>query len=98
MITHPVLRNDLEDSDLFTGALYNNYGPPNGFCFDILCDDEPIIDNKHSPDYNVDRRVRILHSNNLLCKSFSNDFDLVFTPHYGYENVYQNSLIIEKKT
>lgn len=46
-----------DDTDLFTGVLYNNYGPPNGFCFDILCDDEPIIDDKHSPDYNVDRRV-----------------------------------------
>lgn len=49
-----------DNTDLFTGVLYNNYGPPNGFCFDILCDDEPIIDNKHSPDYNVDRRVSTL--------------------------------------
>lgn len=47
----------IDNTDLFTGVLYNNYGPPNGFCFDILCDDEPIIDDKHSPDYNVDRRV-----------------------------------------
>lgn len=46
-----------DNSDLFTGVLYNNYGPPRGFCFDILCDDEPIIDDKFSPDYNVDRRV-----------------------------------------
>ncbi|CRK93801.1 CLUMA_CG007329, isoform A [Clunio marinus] len=48
---------NLDDTDLFTGVLYNNYGPPNGFCFDILCDDEPIIDDKYSPDYNVERRV-----------------------------------------
>ncbi|KAG5675727.1 hypothetical protein PVAND_005607 [Polypedilum vanderplanki] len=48
---------NIDNTDLFTGVLYNNYGPPNGFCFDILCDDEPIIDNVHSPDYNVDRRV-----------------------------------------
>lgn len=46
-----------EDGDLFTGALYNNYSPPPGFCFDILCSDDPIIDDKFSPDYNVDRRV-----------------------------------------
>lgn len=46
-----------EKSDLFTGALYNNYGPPPGFCFDILCSDEPIIDNKWSPDNNVVQRV-----------------------------------------
>lgn len=46
-----------EEADLFTGVLYNNYGPPPGFCFDILCSDEPIIDDKWSPDYNVDRKV-----------------------------------------
>lgn len=46
-----------EASDIFTGVMYNTYGPPPGFCFDILCPDEPIIDDKKSPDYNVDRRV-----------------------------------------
>lgn len=46
-----------EKSDLFTGVLFNNYGPPPGFCFDILCSDEPIIDDKWSPDNNVDKRV-----------------------------------------
>lgn len=48
-----------EAGDLFTGVLYNNYGPPPGFCFDILCQDEPIIDDKRSYDYNVDRRVSV---------------------------------------
>ncbi|XP_046392611.1 lysosomal alpha-mannosidase-like isoform X2 [Ischnura elegans] len=42
---------------LFTGVLYNHYMPPPGFCFDLLCDDEPIMDDKHSPDYNVDDKV-----------------------------------------
>ncbi|XP_071440327.1 lysosomal alpha-mannosidase-like isoform X1 [Hetaerina americana] len=42
---------------LFTGVLYNHYQPPPGFCFDLLCDDEPIIDDKHSPEYNVDDKV-----------------------------------------
>lgn len=44
-------------SDLFTGVMYNTYSPPPGFCFDILCQDEPIIDDKKSKDYNVERRV-----------------------------------------
>lgn len=44
-------------SDIFTGVMYNTYSPPKGFCFDIICTDEPIIDDKKSPDYNVDRRV-----------------------------------------
>ncbi|XP_016945444.3 lysosomal alpha-mannosidase isoform X2 [Drosophila suzukii] len=46
-----------EESDLFSGALYNNYQAPDGFCFDILCSDAPIIDGKHSPDNNVKERV-----------------------------------------
>uniref|UniRef100_A0A1A9ZH71 Alpha-mannosidase n=1 Tax=Glossina pallidipes TaxID=7398 RepID=A0A1A9ZH71_GLOPL len=46
-----------KSSNLFTGALYNQYQPPPGFCFDILCADEPIIDGKHSPENNVKRRV-----------------------------------------
>ncbi|XP_045489045.1 lysosomal alpha-mannosidase isoform X2 [Pieris rapae] len=44
-------------SDIFTGVLYNTYSPPPGFCFDVLCDDEPIIDDPHSPMYNVDERL-----------------------------------------
>lgn len=44
-------------ADLFTGVLYNTYSPPPGFCFDILCSDDPIIDDKSSPEYNVDKKV-----------------------------------------
>lgn len=33
--------------------LYNTYSPPPGFCFDVLCADDPIIDDKRSPDYNI---------------------------------------------
>lgn len=48
-------------SDIFTGVLYNTYSPPPGFCFDVLCDDEPIVDDPQSPIYNVDQRVSALH-------------------------------------
>ncbi|KAK4872843.1 hypothetical protein RN001_014872 [Aquatica leii] len=44
-------------SNIFTSVLYNTYSPPPGFCFDVLCSDEPIIDDKRSPDYNVPKRV-----------------------------------------
>jgi hypothetical protein len=30
-------------ADLFTGVLPNCYMPPDGFCFDILCGDDPIV-------------------------------------------------------
>lgn len=45
-------------SKIFTGVMYNTYAPPPGFCFDILCEDEPLIDNKKSPLYNIDRKVQ----------------------------------------
>ncbi|KAL1516872.1 hypothetical protein ABEB36_000710 [Hypothenemus hampei] len=46
-----------KSSDIFTGILYNTYGPPPGFCFDILCNDDPFIDDKKSFEYNVDQKV-----------------------------------------
>ncbi|XP_071540487.1 lysosomal alpha-mannosidase-like isoform X2 [Panulirus ornatus] len=42
---------------LFTGVLPNGYSPPRGFCFDILCRDEPIMDDPRLHDYNVDEKV-----------------------------------------
>ena len=42
---------------LFTGVLYNQYSPPPGFCWDILCNDEPLVDDPESHSYNLDRRI-----------------------------------------
>ncbi|XP_968354.2 lysosomal alpha-mannosidase [Tribolium castaneum] len=44
-------------SDIFTSVMYNHYSAPAGFCFDIVCNDEPIIDDEESPDYNWKSRV-----------------------------------------
>jgi len=44
-------------TDIFTLGLFNNYASPPGFCFDILCRDEPFIDNPNLPDYNVGQKV-----------------------------------------
>ncbi|XP_039498257.1 lysosomal alpha-mannosidase [Drosophila santomea] len=41
---------------LFSGMLYNFYSDTPGFCFDILCTDEPIIDGD-SEENNVKQRV-----------------------------------------
>lgn len=49
---------NLDNSSVFTSVMYNTYSPPPGFCFDILCQDDPIIDDKRSPDYNVPKRVK----------------------------------------
>ncbi|XP_039752015.1 lysosomal alpha-mannosidase-like [Pararge aegeria] len=44
-------------SDIMTHTLYNLYNAPNGFCFDFLCSDEPIIDDPDTKAYNADKRV-----------------------------------------
>ncbi|XP_011151265.1 lysosomal alpha-mannosidase isoform X1 [Harpegnathos saltator] len=46
-------------ADLFTAAMFNTYSPPPGFCFDVLCADEPMIDDPDSPDYNIDARIEV---------------------------------------
>lgn len=46
-------------ADLYTQVLYNYYSPPDGFCFDIVCGINPIVDDKRSPEYNVEAKVNI---------------------------------------
>ncbi|XP_060520801.1 lysosomal alpha-mannosidase-like [Cylas formicarius] len=73
-----------ESSDIFTSVLYNMYDAPPGFCFDLFCDDQPIVDNEKSPEYNVetkaleftqyiDTAILGYSSNNLLIP-MGNDF------------------------
>ncbi|XP_050358334.1 lysosomal alpha-mannosidase-like, partial [Nymphalis io] len=44
-------------SDILTHTLFNLYNAPDGFCFDFLCSDEPIVDDYDSKVYNADKRV-----------------------------------------
>ena len=44
----------------------DGYSPPPGFCYDLLCDDEPIKDDPDLEDYNVERRKGIFVRH--LCK------------------------------
>lgn len=98
------------DADLLTGALYYFYGAPGGFCFDILCGDDPIIDNKKSTEYNVDRRVdeflktvyeqaQYYGTNNIIM-TFGMDFNYQYA-HKNFKNMdkliryfYTTSLLI----
>ena len=44
--------------DLFTGGLFDtSYGPPPGFNWGGGFGDNPIVDNEHRQDYNVEERV-----------------------------------------
>ncbi|XP_036321214.1 lysosomal alpha-mannosidase isoform X2 [Rhagoletis pomonella] len=77
-----------ESSHLFTGALYNQYQPPPGFCFDILCADEPIIDAKHSPDNNVNRRVdEFIEISRNMSKGYrTNHIQVTMGEDFHYQN------------
>lgn len=46
-------------ADLYTQVLFNYYSPPDGFCFDIVCGVNPIVDDEHSPEYNVEAKVKV---------------------------------------
>ena len=57
----------LDSSYIFTSVFYRDtYSFPSGFCFDIVCQDEPIIDDEESPDYNLERRVNFDKDSNLF--------------------------------
>ncbi|XP_050429142.1 lysosomal alpha-mannosidase-like isoform X2 [Adelges cooleyi] len=44
-------------ANLFTHVLYNFYSPPDGFCFDVVCGIDPIVDDIKSPAYNVEAKT-----------------------------------------
>ncbi|KAL4512875.1 hypothetical protein ABPG72_017560 [Tetrahymena utriculariae] len=43
-----------EDNYIFTAVNYNHYNPPEHFNFDILSNDDPIMDNPRLEGYNID--------------------------------------------
>ncbi|KAJ8982145.1 hypothetical protein NQ317_011291 [Molorchus minor] len=45
------------DTNIFTSVLYKHYSAPGGFCFDVTCNDQPIIVDPASPIYNWKSRV-----------------------------------------
>ena len=49
-----------EEDNLFTGVLWNYYFPPPYFCWDLLCNDEPIMDNPDLHDYNLGQACVVL--------------------------------------
>lgn len=53
------LRSLGQAGELFTSVLYNLYVAPEGFCFDIFCNDDPILDNPKFHGYNVNSKVII---------------------------------------
>ncbi|KAL7642128.1 UNVERIFIED_CONTAM: hypothetical protein RMT77_006688 [Armadillidium vulgare] len=89
-----------EDSWILAGALPSDgsgYGPPEGFCFDLQCGDEPIMDDERLEDYNKNRRVdefilaaraealEYLSPNNIMM-TMGEDFHYVYADSW-YKNL-----------
>lgn len=85
-----------EDAQLFTGVLYNGYGPPSGFCWDINCKDDPIMDDENLNDYNVQKKVadfidaahdqmKHYHTNSIMM-TMGSDFQYQ-NAHIWYKNM-----------
>lgn len=43
-----------QSGSIFANIFRYNYDAPNGFCFDVTCLDDNLVDNKHSYEYNMD--------------------------------------------
>ena len=77
-----------QDSNIFTGVLYNGYNPPPGFCYDQFCVDAPIQDDPRLFDFNVNERVDKFVE--VTCKQASqyktNHIMLTMGSDFMYEN------------
>ena len=77
-----------QDSDIFTGVLFNGYNPPTGFCYDQFCVDTPVQDDPRLYDYNVketvDRFVKVTCQQASQYKT--NNIILTMGSDFMYEN------------
>lgn len=58
-------------TNIFTHAFSSFYTQPEYFCWDVLCTDEPIVDDEDSPDYNLEKKVIV-----RMWFSFIFEFDI----------------------
>ncbi|CAG5074046.1 Similar to MAN2B1: Lysosomal alpha-mannosidase (Macaca fascicularis) [Cotesia congregata] len=87
-----------EKANLFSVALFNNYSPPPGFCFDVLCSDDPLIDDPESPDNNIEARVALfLAYCQVQAKSYNtNNIILTMGEDFNYQNANMWFLNLDK--
>ncbi|KAI3388800.1 hypothetical protein SNEBB_010787 [Seison nebaliae] len=94
-------------SQLFTSILPNNYSPPNGFCFDVYCNDDPLITDENSLQFNLDQKleefIQIVNNQSKIYKTsdlimtMGNDMNYV-DANYWFSNLDILIEHINKKT
>ncbi|EDV58294.1 lysosomal alpha-mannosidase [Drosophila erecta] len=82
---------------LFSGMLYNFYSDTPGFCFDILCTDEPVIDGA-SEENNVKQRVDdfISYAQNVSDVYITNHIMVPMGGDFQYEDAKVNYKNMDK--
>jgi len=85
------------ESDIFTGILYNHYSAPPGFCFDLLCTDEPIIDGDTIAN-NVQERVAtfVNYTMNMAQYYRTSHLMMPMGDDFNYENANLNYKNMDK--
>ncbi|CAI4224969.1 unnamed protein product [Auanema sp. JU1783] len=76
-------------TQILTGAFYqDNYGPPEGFCWDALCGDDPIMDNIEMEGYNVNEKLKAFekHVKEQVSVQRSNHVMLLMGSDFQYTN------------
>ena len=60
MVWRPTTAVEDKSNYIFTHVNYYHYSPPPGFCFDLVCRDEPIKDDPTLEDYNIQTKSQAL--------------------------------------
>ncbi len=90
---------DDPESTIFTGVFDKHYSNPDGFCFDIICEDEPINDDPRLEEFNVDQRMAEFESYVLDHLRYYKDQEhIMFTmgDDFQYQNARMNYKNIDK--
>lgn len=89
---------NLPDSDLFTSALYNHYSAPPGFCFDVLCRDDPFVDGQYSVENNVKQKVDdfLTFVTNMSARYRSNHLIVTMGDDFNYMDANMNFVNMDK--
>uniref|UniRef100_A0A182U141 alpha-mannosidase n=1 Tax=Anopheles melas TaxID=34690 RepID=A0A182U141_9DIPT len=90
--------SSLEENELFTSVLYNHYSAPPGYCFDVLCNDDPMIDDQQSTDYNVKARIDtfIAWLEKMAGSYRTNNLILTMGDDFNYMNAVMNFKNMDK--
>ncbi|XP_049516029.1 lysosomal alpha-mannosidase-like isoform X2 [Dermacentor silvarum] len=99
-----------KDANIFTGILPNTYSPPSGFCFDIYCSDEAIVDDPDSDEYNVKykvddflsyaRKTATFYKTDNIPVTMGNDFNYQSAGHWfiNLDKLIHHANLISDKT